>query len=91
MFTGKHSQLIDVMELAKTLALERSPQVCNQDLCALMDPDGLAVELRFVPEQWEVFDQTIDQPRSRVLRVRDTRYERTVIFLGPISPRIQPL
>ena len=40
----EHGDLIDVMERAKALALEAGPEVCDEDLGALVETHGGAFE-----------------------------------------------
>ena len=40
----EHGDLIDVMERAEALAFEASPEVCNEDLGALVETNCTAFE-----------------------------------------------
>lgn len=57
---GEHGDLIDVMERAKALAFEAGPEVCNEDLGALVETDCGAFELVTVVQAGEVVDNEVD-------------------------------
>lgn len=69
--TGKHGDFIDVVELAKVFAVEAGPEVCNEDLGALVQPDPPSVEHCFVAETVEVLGQKVDEAGGGVVGAVD--------------------
>jgi hypothetical protein len=58
--TSKHGNLINVIELAVSLAVKRRPQIRNKDLRSLQEAHLLALECAFVPETRELLGKEID-------------------------------
>jgi hypothetical protein len=60
---GKHGDLVDVAERPVGLALEARPQVGDEDLGALEEPDRLAGAFKpvLVPEAVKVTGEEVDQ------------------------------
>ncbi len=53
--TCEHGDLIDVGESSVTLAIETSPQIYHQVLCALVEAHFLVFKGGLVLEMWEEF------------------------------------
>jgi hypothetical protein len=69
--TGKHGDFIDIVELAKVFAVEAGPEVCNEDLGALVQSDSSSVEDCFVAETVKVLGEEVDEAGGRVLGAVD--------------------
>ncbi len=53
---GEDGELVYVVELSITLTLEASPDVCNENLCALQNSDTFfLLEINYIVEAVEVF------------------------------------
>jgi hypothetical protein len=59
--TGKHRDLVDVVEFTVAFTVECGPQVCDEDLRALEEAHFFALECAFVTEACELFGQQIDE------------------------------
>jgi hypothetical protein len=57
---GKHGNLINVIELAVSLAVKRRPQIRNKDLRSLQEAHLLALKCAFVPETRELLGKEVD-------------------------------
>jgi hypothetical protein len=69
--TGKHGYFINVVELAKVFAVEAGPEVCDEDLGALVQPDSPSVEDCFVAETVEVLSEEVDEAGGGVVGAVD--------------------
>jgi hypothetical protein len=58
--TSKHGNLINVIELAVSLAVKRRPQIRNKDLRSLQEAHLLALKCAFVPETRELLGKEVD-------------------------------
>jgi hypothetical protein len=57
--TRKHGDPIDIMKHPIALTLEASPDICDKDLCALIEADSFAFEPLFVVETRECFCEQV--------------------------------
>lgn len=80
--TGEHGNLVDVLKIPISFPLEASPEVCDEDLGALVEMHRFAFEGCFVTEAWEVFDEDVDEGGSRAGRLFNAGCEAAVETLG---------
>jgi hypothetical protein len=59
--TCKHGDFVDVMKLAIALTFEAGPEVRDQDLGSLVEPDFASLKGCFVPEVGEVICEQVHQ------------------------------
>jgi hypothetical protein len=69
--TGKHSDFIDIVELAKVFAVEAGPKVCDENLGALVQTDSLSIENGFVTEAVKILSDKVDKAGGRVVGAVD--------------------
>jgi hypothetical protein len=79
--TRKHRNLVNIVELAISLPIERSPQIRDKDLCSLQKPHFAPLELVLVSEAREALGQQVDQPGCGVLGVFDECHDAAFEFL----------
>ena len=61
---GEYGDVINVVEAAEAPALEAGPEVCDQDLGALVEADEGALVFVAVVEAGEVVDEEVDEVRG---------------------------
>ena len=84
---GEHGDLVDVPEGAVALALEAGPDISDENLGSLEQPDGLLAPLEavLIPEAPEVLGQQVDQAGGRAVGGGDEVGWVAVVFLGIVG------
>lgn len=73
------------MELAKVFAVETGPEVCNEDLGALIQSNSLSVEDCFITEAVETLSEEVDKAGGRVVGAVDAVGKATSELLRILS------
>ena len=78
MQTCKGCDFCNIVEPPIALAIEAGPQVCNEDLCTLVEAHFLALEFYLISKAGEVFHYQVHQCSSRTSGFFDTSREATL-------------
>lgn len=81
MFTCKHGDFVNVMELPKVFAVEAGPQVSNQNLSPLVQSHPSAMEDRFISETGEVLCKQVHESCGGFVNTVNAVGEATTEFL----------
>lgn len=80
--TRKHSDLIDIVEFSKILAVKAGPQICDENLGTLVKPNSFAVEPCLVAETGEVLGEQVYKTCRGEICVIDAVDEASAKFLN---------
>jgi hypothetical protein len=86
--TRKHSDLIDIVEFSKILAVKAGPQICDENLSTLVKPNSFAIEPCLVAETGEVLGEQVYKTCCGEICVIDAIDEASAKFLImiPLAP-----
>lgn len=79
--TGKHGDFVDIVKFAVALTFKAGPEVGDQDLRPLVEPDSTPVKGRLVSEAGKVLCEQVHQCRCRLVGVINAIDKAAVKFL----------
>ncbi len=87
--TGKHGDVVDIMEVSMALAFEAGPQICDEDLSSFVEAYPTAFEIMPVIEAWKIVDHEVYQSSRRTISLSYTSKKATVKPLWKMSECLQ--